>query len=142
MAKMDGCKVDFINGTITVTKKFADMMGDMSSEAYIYYYSLKQDFPQLRLVRRAARKPRKRSVESRLTYEIMLRFIECQPEAAQLIQEYLRIKDLAKKHPHPIQYVRAWFVGRFPDHNKVPKFDKNGKIISYIAPKDVTAIAG
>lgn len=123
----NGYKVDFASGTITLTKAFSAQARVKGREAYTLI-DLQKELPHMRFVMRTAPKARK---ASRLTYEKMKKFIECQNDSDVLLIEFEKVKELAKgRGGNAYQNVKRWFLQIFPNYNDIPTFDGAGNLTS------------
>ena len=135
----NGYKINFLNGTIEVTKAFMKEAETYNSNAYNTLMTLKADLPNMRIVAQGqSRKPRKRD---NLTYNNILQFINCQNNAEILLKEYIQVKKLASGQGGSVyQNVKQWFLNTFPNYREIPSFDEEGNLISDFGRKTQTHI--
>ena len=56
---MKGYKIDFTSSTITITADFAKKMNDPTSAEYKTISQIKKDFPQMKIINKTHKTPRK-----------------------------------------------------------------------------------
>lgn len=134
----NGYKIDFVRGTITLTKAFSAQARVKGSQAYNTLVDLQKELPHMRFVMRTTPKARK---ASRLTYEKMKKFIKYQNDSAVLLVEFEKVKELAKEQGGvAYQNVKRWFLQTFPNYNEIPSFDEKGNLISDFGRKEQTRV--
>ena len=137
--------VDFASQTITITSAFAQEMTNPGSKAYEIVRQLRQDFPELRIVKRTHRTPNRYTSKQgdvsacnpykNLTYEKMERFMDALPNGAEYRKQYDFLKSPAAAiQTNGYSTVREWFIAQFPLYRKNPLFylTETPKIISGI----------
>ena len=124
---MANYKMDFITNTLTITKDFEKKAMNVNSVEYQTLKQLKADFPSLRIVKKSA--PKRKSSLARPTYDKMVKFLSCQSNSAILLKEFAEVREYSKAQENPYQFVREWFFANFPNYQRIPKFDENGKLI-------------
>ena len=67
----------------------------------------------------------------------MKQYISCLAESETYQKQYETVCKAAKSYNNPIIKVRKWFNTTFPNYNKLPEFDENGRII--VTPKGYDA---
>ena len=128
MTKVNGYKIDFTTGNITMTKAFAKRAGVYDTPEYNILTALQRDFPNIRPIIKA---PPKRKRADNLTYSMMISFIECQRDSDILLKQFNMAKDIAKgQGGNSYQNTKRWFLQTFPDYKDIPKFNTNGDLIS------------
>lgn len=130
---MEKYKFDAVNGTITITKDFADALQNPESEESILLNKFRSKFPNLKVVQRTHKSPTKYTNKQgekfhcnqfkNLTYNNMKIFIEALPNH----DEYLAEFKFAKKSASKVQtsgyaLVRRWFMAQFPKFRENPMF--------------------
>lgn len=134
---MENYKMDFTTKTLTITKAFADNAADDANSAENkVILRFMNDFPDLKIVRRTHRTPRKyitksgeeysRNQYKNLTYENMERFINALKDGESK-EEILDAYKFLRYGSGDIQTstyktVREWFVQQFPQYRKNPLF--------------------
>lgn len=127
---------DFASKTLTITKEFAEKALDPTSDEYAILTQFQRDFRGMRIVRKTHRSPKKANPAKGLTYANMERYIKAYENAAELLEAFQKVKELAASQTSSYLFVKDWFVQQFPDYKKMPKF-KDGKL--YIVPIDISA---
>ncbi len=122
-------KMDFTTNTLTITKGFEKELLDPTSDEYKLLLRLKADFKNLRVVKKAAPR-RKKKPRAGLTYDKMVKFLSCQANSAILLNEFTEVREYSKAQSNPYQFVRDWFLLNFPHYDAIPKFDREGKMIA------------
>lgn len=118
--KITGCKLDFVNETIIVNKKFAAAMKEYGSKEYKFYQKVKCDFPHFETIIKAGRtytKPRK---NKRFSYANMEKYISTFDNADELLQRFILVQVKSKVLKSPYKYVSDWFRAQFPDYEEIP----------------------
>ena len=78
---MQGIKVDFITNTIIITKEFAALASDPTSEEYVTLNLLREENPKMKIATRSRKKSSKeRNQNKGLTYKFMRKFIATMDE--------------------------------------------------------------
>ena len=145
---MKGYKIDFTASTITITADFAKKMNDPTSAEYKTISLIEKDFPQMKIINKTHKTPRKYVSKStgetfncnqfkNLTFDNMEQFIEALPNHDKLLKSFKFLKyygGLPQTSRYPA--VRRWFVAQFPDFRKNPLFYlyNNVPVIIDIAP--------
>lgn len=65
-----------------------------------------------------------------LTYDRIVKYLSCQPNAAVLLNMFTNIREQSKSQRNPYLYVKKWFLSVCPDYEEFPRFDKDGNIIA------------
>ena len=133
---METYKYDVVSQTLTVTAKFAEMMNDPTSEEYKLVVQFQRDFPNLRVVKRTHKSPRRYETKSgekfncnqfkNLTCDRMERFIKALPNHDAYLREFKFVRYTASRiQTNGYKLVREWFVAQFPEFRKNPLFYLN-----------------
>ena len=78
---MQGIKVDFITNTIIITKEFAALASDPTSEEYVTLNLLREENPKMKIATRSRKKTYKeKNPYKGLTYKFMRKFISVMDE--------------------------------------------------------------
>ena len=97
----NGYKIDFVSGTISVTKAFMKEAETYGTKAYKKLMEIKADLPDMRIV--APKTTRKGKKRDNLTYANMITFINCQNNAEILLKEFEQVKERAGRAAMPIR---------------------------------------
>ncbi len=132
-----------VSQTLTMSAAFEKaMIESRESEEYKFYMRLREDFPNLRVVRKTHATPTHynnsdgtrtaRNKHNNLTYERMERFMNALPDGAEYLTAYWELREKANDMcASPYAAVSAWFMKQFPQFRSNPLFylDNNPKII-------------
>ena len=133
---MEKYKFDFTTKTLTITKAFAEKAENPETAEYNLLMKFQQDFPNLTIVRKTHRSPKKYHAKSgevyncnqykNLSYENMERFMNALPEGESK-EKVLEYYNFLRNNAGAIQTsayktVREWFVDQFPLYRKNPLF--------------------
>ena len=119
---MQGIKVDFITNTIIITKEFAALASDPTSEEYVTLNLLREENPKMKIATRSRKKSSKeRNPNKGLTYKFMRRFI-CVMDEKNLsefsrLQAYYEGYDMENAEVY--QHVKDWFIETYPDYKRL-----------------------
>lgn len=133
---MENYKIDFTTKTLTITKAFADKSEDPANEEYELLIKFLNDFPDLKVVRRTHKTPKKYTSKSgektncnpykKLTYKNMEIFMNALPDNEsknKVIEayEFLRFKT-GSIQTSTYKSVSDWFLTQFSEYRKNPLF--------------------
>jgi len=125
--KSKGYKVDFINRTIIVTKDFHRRASVETSEEGRKFKKLVKELPDFTVS--FANPRRRKSASDRLTYDKMIEYICLQKDSESALRDFNTIRHPKEGRLSPYTHVKAWFLARFPEYNKLPQFDERGRLI-------------
>jgi len=134
-----------VSQTLTMSAAFEKaMIESRESEEYKFYMRLREDFPNLRVVRKTHATPTHynnsdgtrttRNKHNDLTYERMERFLNALPDGAEYLTAYWELREKANDMcASPYAAVSAWFMKQFPQFRSNPLFylDNKPKVIPY-----------
>ncbi|MDL2287922.1 hypothetical protein LJC32_00895 [Oscillospiraceae bacterium OttesenSCG-928-F05] len=132
MEKMKGYKINFAANTITITAAFQAAANDLNTEEYRILKQIQTDYPAMRIVRKTHRSPKACNPSKGLTYANMERYIMVYQNAAELLEVFEQVKELAAIQPNGYSFVKSWFVKQFPNYNKLPDFTSINKVIEVV----------
>ena len=119
---MNGIKVDFITNTIIVTKEFAALASDPTSEEYVMLNLLREENPKMKITTRSRKKSYKeKNPYKGLTYKFMRKFISVMDEE-NLIELTRKQKYYESFFMEPTEVyveVRKWFLETYPDYKRL-----------------------
>lgn len=132
-----------VSQTLTMSAAFEKaMIESRESEEYKFYMRLREDFPNLRVVRKTHATPTHynnsdgtrtaRNKHNNLTYERMERFMNALPDGAEYHTAYWELREKADDMcASPYAAVSAWFMKQFPQFRSNPLFylDNKPKVI-------------
>ena len=133
---MENFKMDFTTKTLTITKAFADKATNPASEEYGRLIQFQKDFPDLKIVRKTHKTPRKYINKSgeeyscnqykNLSYKNMELFMKALPEGEskkKILEAYKFLRySSGGVQTNTYKIVREWFVEQFPQYRKKPLF--------------------
>ena len=121
MKKQNEYKINHIEMTITLTKKFNKNAGIINSIEYGILKQLRADYPDYTIcLREIAKKENKNSYRN-LTYASMKRHIVIfEGEGSENIRNLEKTIELSKGQPGHYAYVKAWFLKNYPNYNEIP----------------------
>lgn len=141
---MSNFKFDFTTQTLIITKAFAEKASTPTNEEYKLLLQFQKDFPNLKIVRKTHKTPKKYTTKSgevyscnqykNLTYANMEHFINALPNREELMEEYNNLRyGVGKVQTNTYAVVRDWFIQQFPDYRKNPlkyakEVNKNNEI--------------
>lgn len=119
-------EINFTAKTITITKAFSELAQDPMSKEYKIYTTFRNDLPDFSISIAA---PKARKKNSKITYDKMIKYINCQKDSTVLLKRFAEVRELSKASPSSYNFVYKWFTATFPNYDKLPEFDANGDII-------------
>ena len=125
MKNMD-YSINWSTNTITVTKKFMNAASQMNTDAY----SLMTELRALGMKMTVKEMPHRKACPTRLTYNRMLAHIKCMDDAESCLKEFNIIRADSLSTENPYQFVREWFMDRFPNHGKLPEMNTDYRIVN------------
>ena len=139
---MNTYKIDFANMTMTITKELADKASNPKTAEYRIMTKFQNDFPNLKILRKTHRKPKKYHTNSgeeyscnpykNLTYEKMEKFMKALPEGdskIEIVKAYYFLRFQASSiQTNAYKIVRNWFIQQFPLYRKNPLFYLNNDV--------------
>ena len=107
MTNNRNCKINFMTKEIIVSKKFLNASSNPLSAECELLGSLTQRYPDYRITLMPA--PATRNRPHNCTYEQMHLFISVQENAAELMEEFEKVRILSRCERNPYAYVLRWF---------------------------------
>ena len=120
-------KLDLAANTITLTKAFEEAAANMESAEYKMLLKLREDIPNIQIIRKTRRAPKTANPNRNLTYANMERYMSVFKNAAELREQFEIVKTMSKGQPSAYNYVKGWFVSQFPNYKALPDFT-SGKL--------------
>ena len=120
-------KLDLAANTITLTKAFEEAAANMESAEYKMLLKLREDIPNIQIIRKTRRAPKTANPNRNLTYANMEKYMSVFKNAAELLEQFKIVKTMSKGQPNAYNYVKGWFVKQFPDYKALPDFT-SGKL--------------
>lgn len=119
---MQGIKVDFITNTIIITKEFADLASDPTTEEYVTLNHVKSENPKMKIATRSRKKSSKeRNPNKGLTYKFMRRYISVMDEdnLMEFNKQQLHYESFGLDNTTVYLKVRDWFIENYPDYETI-----------------------
>ena len=116
---MQGIKVDFITNTIIITKEFAALASDPTSEEYVTLNLLREENPKMKIATRSRKKSSKeRNPNKGLTYKFMRRFISVMDEKnlSEFSRKQAYFESFDMESAEVYQKVKGWFIKQYPNY--------------------------
>ena len=88
-----GYKIDFASNTLYMNYKFAEAANIPTSDEYKLIKSIREDFPNIRIITRAGRNAKTCNANKRLTYANMENYIRVQDSADELMAAFAIVKE-------------------------------------------------
>ncbi len=133
--EVKGYKLDFASGTMVVNYKFQKALSDYGSPEYERLQTIRNDFPDIKIVVKAGRTITTTRLNKRLTYKNMEEHISAYSNAEELMSVFRIVKLRSKALASPYKYVSDWFRLQFPDYKETPVFrDGTTTVIPVAAP--------
>lgn len=111
---MKNYTIDHATTTIICTKKFYENASQLGTPECDECQKLLAAFPGYSITIRTIRtNENKRTANKNLTYANMVRYIASQPNAADNLLEFAKIRNLSDQKGH-YKAVKDWFVSHFP----------------------------
>lgn len=128
--KIKGYEIDFTTNTLFMNYKFAEASTQYGTPEYKLLQNIKNDLPNIKIVKRAGRNTKTCNANKRMTYANMENYIKVQDNADELMAAFVIAKEESKNKPSPYAFVRDWFVKQFPNYKEC-KILKDDNIISF-----------
>ena len=103
---MNGCRINHVANTITLTKKFLHAASNPASDECAYLQQIRTNFPNLRVTTTPATK-KKTSSRPRLSYKQMRNYINCLPDGEKWIEPFEQVMQLAKSQKNIMEFTQC-----------------------------------
>lgn len=110
------------NETAQVTKAFQKNAVIFGTEEFKLWREYLTYFPNAKMTTKSINKNPNQKNRRNLTFKNMVGFIQTQPNAKELMEEYETIQKRSKIQKSPYQYVLSWFEGKFEGYNDLKQF--------------------
>ena len=117
MKKFNGCVVK--GNVIELTKAFAKLAYTPGTEEFRYLAELHKAFPDFSIVMRTAKENKNKEKHDGLTIARMDFIIKNYIRDDVAIAEFDEVKKFYKKMPGYYGKVKAWFLAKYPNYQKV-----------------------
>ena len=113
----------YVNDTTAqVTKAFQKNACIFGTEEFKMWREYKEIFKDAVMTTKSIKKNPNQKNRRNLTFKNMVGFIQTQPNAKELMEEYETIQKRSKVQASPYQYVLSWFEGKFEGYNDLKQF--------------------
>lgn len=122
-------EVNYLNKTVTVTRKFMDAATQINSDEFDLLTQF-SDMGLRVLVEGRKRRPKPKNGKlPLLTFKMMQDYIAMLDDAEDMQKEFESIRESSKSRKDRTQYVNNWFRATFPHYDAVPEFDEDYRIV-------------
>ena len=122
-------EVNYLNKTVTVSRKFIDAATQINSDEFDLLTRF-SDMGLRVLVENRKRHPKPKAGKlPLLTYKMMQDYIAMLDDAEDMQKEFESVRESSKSRKDRTQYVNAWFRATFPRYDAVPEFDEDYRIV-------------
>ena len=135
---MNGYHINFINNTMTITSAFQAAANNPTSKEYKLLARIKADYPTMNIIRKSRRATKRCNPSKGLTYANMERYMKVYKNAAELLVQFEKVKELAAVRPNSYFYVKSWFLSQFPDYKELPDFTSPVLVAAGELPSDLS----
>ncbi len=108
-------KIDFENSHIVMDREFAKRCENTTSPEYRHLQSVRQDYPEFRVVRKTIRRNENKECYKGLTYAYMERYIAAHDKCGVFMAEYNQKREIAECHSIRYPVIKEWFLETFPE---------------------------
>ena len=108
--------------TAQVTKAFEKKACIFGTEEFKLWREYKAMFPNAKMVTKSINKNPNQKNRRNMTFKNMEEYIQTQPNAKELEEEFKTIKKRSKIQKSPYQYVLSWFEAKFEGFNDLAQF--------------------
>ena len=108
--------------TAQVTKAFEKKACIFGTEEFKLWREYKALFPNAKMVTKSINKNPNQKNRRNMTFKNMEEYIQTQPNAKELEEEFKTIKKRSKIQKSPYQYVLSWFEAKFDGYNDLDQF--------------------
>ena len=116
-------KIVFVDEkTALVTKTFKKNACIFGTDEFKLWREYKKEFPDAVMTTKDFKKNPNQKNRRNLTFKNMVGFIQTQPNAKELMEEYETIQKRSKVQASPYQYVLTWFEAKFEGYNDLKQF--------------------
>ena len=117
MKKIEACKMNHLEKTITMTKKFYNAASILNTPEYVELMTILKEHPDYEMVVRKIAKAEGKKTYRNLTYKHMEEFFcglkKDEAERKVCLDELEAVKAMSKVQASPYTYVKSWFLENF-----------------------------
>ncbi len=129
MKRTRNYEVNYLDKTVTVSRKFMDAATQVNSDEFDLLTRF-SDMGLRVLVQGRKRRPKPKDGKlPLLTYKMMQDYIFMLDDAEDMQKEFDSIRESAKSRKDRAQYVNKWFRAAFPRYDEIPEFDEDYHVI-------------
>lgn len=128
MKRTRNYEVNYLNKTVTVTRKFMDAATQMNSDEF----TLLTQFSELGLrvlVENRKRRKKEDGKPALLTYQMMIDYMAMLDDAEVMLEEFGTLRAASRNRPDRTKHINKWFREKFPRYDEVPEFDDDYRIV-------------
>ena len=112
--------INFDNKTIVMDRTFAARAKDTRSDEYLHLQTVRNDYPDYRVITRQIKRNPNKKTYSGLTYEYMENYIlshGSDEEVQKALSEYRNLREIARCHGKGKGYpvIKQWFLNRYDE---------------------------
>ena len=135
-------KIDYSANAIVATKTFLEEAEIFGTEEYKILQSIRNDYPNMRVVTRSVRTGSRKSTTKGLTYKYMRKFVSVMDSENLLTFEkvILHYEEHEEDNAAVYHRVKEWFLENYPYHKEMI-VDTAPKRITQAVPHKVEAAA-
>ena len=110
------------DNTAQVTKAFEKKACIFGTEEFKLWREYKAIYPDAKMVTKTIKKNENQKKRRNRKFENMVEFIQTQPNAEELMEEYENVQKRSKVQTSPYQYVLEWFEAKFEGYDDLEQF--------------------
>ena len=112
--KQQAYNIDYINETITVTKKFLKAASVYNSPEYKLMKEIRADYPTFKFAEKEIAKKAGKTTHKNLTFETMREhIILCEGEKSTILEQYNYLMEFYKTHTGRYAKIKAWYLKQY-----------------------------
>ncbi|MBP3657083.1 MAG: hypothetical protein J6K32_10360 [Clostridia bacterium] len=120
--------IDYIAGTITVTKKFLKAAGVFGSNEYTLLKQLRADYPDFAFAQKEIAKKNGKQSHKNLTFKKMREHIIIRDgEESERLKRYDYLMEFYKTHAGRYAKIKSWYLEQYKDEYKTEE-DTESKV--------------
>ncbi|MCL2375612.1 MAG: hypothetical protein FWC82_03730 [Firmicutes bacterium] len=134
---MEKYKINFATETVTISQDFAKKANVITTEEYEFLRKLTTDYPNMKVIYKKHRSPKKSNSNKGLTYDNMRRYMNTFDNSDELTEMFLKVIEKSAPQKNKYQYIKKWFLAQFPNYREIPPYDSPSQIIRLIPLEDI-----
>lgn len=113
---MKNYRIDYVNKTVELTKKFAKSAGVLNTPEYKELVNIRRDNPDFDVVIREIKRKAGKQTYKHLTIDAMRGYIaDWMGEESEELTAFEKVVALSKVQRDPYAYVKRWFLANYKD---------------------------